>query len=340
MKGNDKKMSKKRILSIFLLAFTLFGVFNFIIPTNVEAATNGTLSHPKTPNVYYTRRGGGKDYISAQYEQYSMDGKVVYCIEPGVDITNTAYLGYDGLQASPYDEATNKKIELIGHYGYDYPGHQTLRYRMATQALIWETTGGQIIEFWTEQYGYGDYININAEKNEIMRLVNAHYNKPSFNGSSIEAVIGKEYKITDTNGLMSEYELYSASNMNVRIEGNDIYVTPLATGNLTLNVVRKHYDNHTTIVYHGTDGKSQKMGFFRFSDPVVASVKLNVLGGKIQVKKVDAETNSTTPQGAATLVGAKYNVINSSGSVVSTLTIGEDMTAITDNLPLDRKSVV
>ena len=113
-----------------------------------------------------------------------------------------------------------------------------------------------------------------AEKNEIMRLVNAHYNKPSFNGSSIEAVIGKEYKITDNNGLMSEYELYSASNMNVRIEGNDIYVTPLATGNLSLNVVRKHYDNHTTIVYHGQDGASQKMGFFRFSDPVVASANL------------------------------------------------------------------
>ncbi len=327
-------MNKKRILSMFLLVFTLFGVFNFITPTKVEAATNGTLSHPKTPNVYYTRRGGGKDYMSAQYEQYTMNGKVVYCIEPGVDITTTAYLGYDGLQASPYDAATNKKIELIGHYGYDYPGHQTLRYRMATQALIWETTGGQIVEFWTEQYGYGDYININAEKNEIMRLVNAHYNKPSFNGSSMEVIIGKEYKITDTNGLMSEYELYSADNLNVRIEGNNIFVTPLATGNLTLNVVRKHYDNHTTIVYHGNDGKSQKMGFFRFSDPVVASVKLNVLGGKIQVKKVDSETNSTTPQGAATLVGAKYNVINSNGNVVSTLTIGEDMTAITDNLPL------
>lgn len=229
-------MNKKRILSMFLLVFTLFGVFNFITPTKVEAATNGTLSHPKTPNVYYTRRGGGKDYMSAQYEQYTMNGKVVYCIEPGVDITTTAYLGYDGLQASPYDAATNKKIELIGHYGYDYPGHQTLRYRMATQALIWETTGGQIVEFWTEQYGYGDYININAEKNEIMRLVNAHYNKPSFNGSSMEVIIGKEYKITDTNGLMSEYELYSTDNLNVRIEGNNIFVTPLATGNLTLNV--------------------------------------------------------------------------------------------------------
>ena len=38
-----------------------------------------------------------------------------------------------------------------------------------------------------------------------MRLVNAHYNKPSFNGSSMEVIIGKEYKITDNNGLMSEY---------------------------------------------------------------------------------------------------------------------------------------
>ena len=184
-------MNKKRILSIFLLAFTLFGVFNFITPTKVEAATNGTLSHPKTDGVYYTRRGGGKPYMSAQYEQYSLNGQVVYCIEPGVDITTTSYLGYDGLQASPYDDATNKKIELIGHYGYSYPGHQTLRYRMATQALIWETTGGQIIEFWTEQYGYGNVIDVSAERNEIMRLVNAHYNKPSFNGSSIEAVIGK-----------------------------------------------------------------------------------------------------------------------------------------------------
>jgi len=35
MKGNDKIMNKKRILSMFLLAFTLFGVFNFITPTKV-----------------------------------------------------------------------------------------------------------------------------------------------------------------------------------------------------------------------------------------------------------------------------------------------------------------
>ena len=324
---------KSKFIKFFVFAFA--GFIGILGITKVDAQTYyETLVEGPIENVYYTRRGGGKPYMSAQYHTYTMNGKVVYCIEPGVDITIHDYNGADGLVNSPYDDATNKKIELIGHYGYDYPGHQTLRYRMATQALIWETTGGQILEFWTEQYGYGDYINLNKEKNEIMRLVNAHYNKPSFNGSSMDVIVGQEYKVTDTNGLMSEYALYKADGIDVRISGNDIYFTPRSTGNLNLSVARKHYDNNTTIVFKGNDEKSQKMGYFRFSDPVVAKLNLNVLGGKIKITKVDSENNSTTPQGQASLIGAKYNVINSSGSVVATLTIGNDNTAITGHLPL------
>lgn len=71
----------------------------------------------------------------------------MYCIEPGVDISTYNYVGYDGLIQSSYDSATNKYIELVGHYGYDYPTYKTIRYRMATQFLIWERTGGQIIEY-------------------------------------------------------------------------------------------------------------------------------------------------------------------------------------------------
>ena len=44
-----------------------------------------------------------------------------------------------------------EKIQLYGYYGYNYPGHENLRYRAAAQSLIWEATGGQIIEFWTEK---------------------------------------------------------------------------------------------------------------------------------------------------------------------------------------------
>lgn len=324
-------MSKKSL--IILIAFALFGTFQFINPMEVKASTE-TLVEEAIDNVYYTRRGGGKPYMSAQYKTYTMNGKVVYCIEPGINITTHAYIGHSGLVASPYDSATNKKIELIGHYGYDYPGHQTLRYRMATQALIWEETGGQILEFWTQASGYGDYINLNKERNEIMKLVNAHYNKPSFNGNSIEAVVGQEFKITDTNGLLSEYEIYNSDNFKIRIDGNDIYATPLAVGDLTLSVVRKHYDNNTTIVFHGTDGESQKMGYFRFSDPVVASVKVKSIGGDIAIYKLDNDTQSSTPQGSdSTLKGAVYGIYNYSDTLITTITTDENGYAKSDILP-------
>ena len=326
-------MKIRKILLLITIAITT--ILSFMGITKLNAQTySETLVEEAIPNVYYTRRGGGKPYMSAQYHTYTMNGKVVYCIEPGVDITVHSYLGADGLVNSPYSDAVNKKIELIGHYGYDYPGHQTLRYRMATQSLIWEETGGQIVEMWTEASGWGDFINLNYERNQIMKLVNAHYNKPSFNGTTMDVIVGTEYKITDTNGLMSEYELYNADGINVRVSGNDIYFTPTTTGNLSLSVVRKHYDNTTTIVFKGSNDNSQKMGYFRFSDPVVAKLNLNVSGGKINIKKVDSENDTTTPQGNATLIGAKYQVIDANGNVVDTLTIGNDSTATSKHLAL------
>lgn len=223
-------MKKKKIVSVLLIALTLFEVFAFAIPTIVNAASSGTLSHPKVPDVWYTRRGGGKPYMSAQYETYSMDGKVVYCIEPGIDITTTSYLGYDGLQASPYSAEISKKIELIGHYGYDYPGHQTLRYRMAAQALIWETTGGQIVEFWTQASGYGDYINIDAEKNEIMRLVNSHYNKMINDGFNQANIKSKLYNQATVNVMQKVKQ-------NVKVKVINQFVSPKTYFNYLKNEV-------------------------------------------------------------------------------------------------------
>lgn len=316
-------IKSKKILLIF--AFVL-GIASVITITKVYAASyRETLVQEKQEGYYYTRRGGGKDYMSAPYYTYTMNGKVVYCIQPGVNVDTFDYIGADGLVNSPYDAATNKKIELIGHYGYDYPGHQTLRYRMAAQSLIWEETGGQIVEFWTEQYGYGDYISLDAERNEIMRLVNAHYNKPSFNGGSVNAVVGKEFVVEDTNGLLGEYEIYKADGFNARIEGNKIYATPTKVGDLQLSVVRKHYDNNTTIVFVGNGVTSQDMGYFRFSDPVLAAVSVKSVGGDVAINKVDNDTQSSQTQGAeATIKGAVYGVYNYSDTLITKITTDEN----------------
>ena len=262
-----------------------------------------------------------------------MDNTTVYCIEPGVDITTHLYNGAVGWVNSPYSSEVNRKIQLIGYYGYEYPGHHTLRYRMAAQALIWETTGGQIVEFWTEASGWGDYINIDYEKNEIMKLVNTHYQVPSFNNEYKTGVIGKDITFTDTTGVLSNYQIYNSNGATSSINGNTLTVVPNKVGEITVSLVRKSYTNNPTTIFVGIDERSQKMAYFGLDDPVVASVKMNVLGGRIEIVKTDVDTGTTTPSGEASLIGAVYGVYDLNDNLITTLTTDNNSYAISDYLP-------
>jgi len=252
--GKNLKGKYKYALMFIVSAFLLLTGF-----TEVQAAT---LIKETVPNVFYTRRGGGKPYGTSFVDFYSLDGKTVYCIEAGQAITTDTYVGKEGWINSPYSDEINQKIQLIGYYGYDYPGHQTQRYRLATQSLIWEVTSGQIIELWTEIGGYGDFINLNYERNQIMKLVNAHYQKPSFENQTKEITLGATATFEDTNGILSRYEVTDSDGANTNISGNTLSITPTKVGETSIILKNKSYTNDPTTIFVGVDNKSQKMGFF------------------------------------------------------------------------------
>lgn len=319
------KLNLKSVLALVV------GTFSFLVGfTNVFAAT---LTETAVDGYFYTRRGGGQPYMSAQWKLYDMDGKAAYCIEPGVNITIHDYDGAIGYINSPYSDEINQKIGLIGYYGYNYPGHQTLRYRAAAQSLIWETTGGQIVEFWTEKYGNGSFINLNKERNDIMSLVNSHYTMPSFNNETKDAIIGQTVSFTDNTGVLSGYEIYRSDNATSSINGDTLNITPNTVGEITVSLIKKTYTSDPTMIFVGKDSKSQKMGIFGVHDPVVAKVKLNVKGGRVEIIKTDADTGTTTPSGQASLVGAKFGVYDVNDNLITTLTTDSNSYAISDYLP-------
>lgn len=324
------KITKYIIIPVLMiLGFFSAGIFT---DTVSAASINGDLKVDYHSDIYYTRRGGGQDYLSAKYASYSMNNEVVYCIEPGIAVTTNLYAGADGFVNSPYSVEVNSKIQLIGHYGYEYPGHQSLRYKMATQALIWEVTGGQIVEYWTEQYGNGSHIDVSYEKNQIMDLVNSHYDKPSFNASNITGYINQEIVVEDTKGILNQFDVYNADGNIVRKDGNRLYITPKKIGKTSITVIRPKYDNATTIVFIGSNNNSQKMGKFRASDPVVANININVLGGKLSITKVDADTNNSKPQGDGVLGGAVYGIYDENDVLLTKITTGNDGKVTSDYL--------
>ena len=124
---------KKKILSILFAVISIF----LLQIDNVYAAQKVKISFDYQSNVYYTRKGDGMN-DSHQYLYYNLNGTPAFCIEPGVQIDDWDYLVY-GIEKSPFNAEKTHRMQLIGHYGYDYPGHQTQKYRMATQKLIRET---------------------------------------------------------------------------------------------------------------------------------------------------------------------------------------------------------
>lgn len=61
--------------------------------------------------------------------------------------------------------------------------------------------------------------------------------------------------------------------------------------------------------------------------------KEQVIKGKIKINKVDSENNSCTAQGQATLKDAVYEILDSKGNVVDTITIDENCSATSKYLP-------
>ena len=74
-------------------------------------------------------------------------------------------------------------------------------------------------------------------------------------------------------------------------------------------------------------------------EPIV-QVKEEVIKGKIKITKIDSETNSCKAQGEATLIGAKYKILDSNGNLIETLTIGEDCTATSKDIPYGNYRIV
>mgnify|MGYP000504950203 FL=1 len=158
----------KKIYKFITLLFAI--VLSSIITTNVVHAE--TLEMRYQDNIYYVHvNDDGSEYSSYQLAMFYVDGKLAYCIEPGLAIYSTKYSTGDW-NITSLNSDQRRKIELIGYYGYEYPGHQgNVKYYMAAQELIWKVVKPLNATWSTEKRGGGQIISLEAEKNEILNTI-------------------------------------------------------------------------------------------------------------------------------------------------------------------------
>ena len=331
---NMKKI--KIILSILLIGIVSF--FNANMKVNAYSSQE-TFSSRILTGQYIKKLhsdGSGK-YKSIGMLTRNSDGHFVYCVQPWMDLDEGGtYNANSSGQAEKLGVSgdTWRRISLIAYYGYGYPGHSDERWYGITQLMIWKTVDPSGNFFFTyTANGATDY-RYDWMRDEIENLINNHYVEPRFNNTNLTLNLGESITLTDSNGVLNNFTLSkNNNNISANKSGNNLTITANSVGSskitLTKNLSNEGTDN-TTVLYDYLD--KQKTISRGYVDPVDTDININVIGGKIRIKKVDSETKQITAQGNASMIGAVYEIYDSNNNKVDTITIGSDSTAITKAL--------
>lgn len=262
---------------------------------------------------YYDNDLGKNRFLLAS--RYSFGNNIAYCLELGKPLGSYNY-DFSSLDNFEIDKEKIEYIKLISYYGYDYPGHKTDRYYMATQELIWRTINDSLIR-WTVGFNPDDYYDLSYEINEIVNLIEKHNIKPSFDGATLDYVLGEEMVLIDDNEVLS---YYSSLDNNVSIDGNKLVISDLFYGDKII-LEKKNYNSNTFLLY--TSGSAQKMMSVGMLDMPSSTVKVNVIGGSVTIDKLDSENKNDMPIGSATLEGAIYGLYDNNDNLIDTFVTGE-----------------
>ena len=245
---------------LFLLTLGIIALCTF--NGKVKAAN---ISYERINNAYYNLTvNGGKE--SNHVTKFLLDGRLAYCIEPGADINTRTYNANSNWNASNISPEKQIYLEKLGHFGYEYSGHNTDKYYLATQELIWKAFDNVDIYWTTGENGSGTTIDLSKEKNEILALIKKYDTMPSFANTTLKGEVGTNLSIKDENEVISDFTISEGTKHKVLIEENSLSISFSPEINEeTFTITRKNPYKDLLLVYTMTG--SQALASLRISTP-------------------------------------------------------------------------
>ena len=155
----------KKIIKIIITTIIIF--LNCAVFAEVN---DSKLVKHRYDNIYAVY--DASDRVHLYYAQrYTLNDITAYCIEPGLGIETDTYSSTDDWSITNLSSEVRNYVRLIAYYGYDYPDHNTMKYYLATQELIWRKIEGREV-YWVEGESIDSpRLNIDKEKDIILSLV-------------------------------------------------------------------------------------------------------------------------------------------------------------------------
>lgn len=318
----------KKVISAIMLILMLFSVVQPVFAASGSGRWTGGQfgSNMKTTDNQNTAYGV---LIRKLVNTSTGEGKTVFCAEHGVDFTTN--VAYNGTYYTPTNSTIRRacKIAYLGWYrdngDYVIDGgilaasmENVKKSYVYTQQYIWETLGQSSATFINSTY-QAEY---QAFKDRINNEINQMQTRPSFNGQTITITAGDSKTITDTNGVLANYNSIDVTQDGIRYQhsagSNSMTITVsdnVETENIRISdntfqswgMVKGGTEDHdTTVYFEFASGVQDQLYAMNYNDPVTLNMALKIdLLGNLELKKLES-TGSLVD-------GAIYNVSNSNG---------------------------
>lgn len=311
-------MKKIIVIIVFLVSM--------ILPINILAYENDSIIDWELDRNIFVHRVINGEYHLNNMPFLTVNGNVVYCIEPGAELQK------GGVMSSSYNYSdTNLNKELImsplyGYYGYKKFGHDDPMYYLATQKLIWLETGASSVKFTYDREG-NNVIDTSYYESEILKMVNNYGKYPQFNFES-KYLVGDEVTLEDINNVLNDYEIHT-SNGNVIINGNTLNIKIEENNNFSL---RRKSDNTKTVYYYKPG--MQTVASFGFPREIIKNYRVVSEYGKVTLNKVDSNNGESKPYNDSVFLSdALYGIYDETDKLISENITDENGMLIFDNLP-------
>jgi len=322
----------KRTIILLILLFIFLGLK---IDVYAKTYTDKFIISETIDGIYYAKVKNSKtEYRKAKFKRRISDNKIVYCIEPFVDMSESAsYKGYD----YNYEKLLNlskedwNRISLLAYYGYGYTGHTQSKWYPITQILIWETIDKEATFYWTKTFEGEKITKFTKEINELENLVKNHYNKPSFDNQVFNMSISSTLTLIDENNVLKNYDIVTENDI-VKKDGNKLIInTTKEEQDIDIELQKKDniYEVLPIIYMSNTYQNILSVGSY---EAISSNLKIKISSGNIKIIKKDAETNTTIPQGEASLLGTTYELYDEDNTYIDKIIIGQDGTGILNKI--------
>ena len=310
MINKKEKNIIKKSLSLLMLIIILFGIIEPVL----AASGSSNFVAGQFASYHFTTDNSDTSYgiiIRKIYDRTTKEWKTVFCAEHGIDISTGDV--HTGSYFTPTDERIKYacKVAYFGWYqkygNYVIDGGITADRKKDyafTQQFVWESLGQSNATF-TNSTTQSEYV---AYKNDIVNKINNMEKRPSFDATTITINAGTSQTLTDTNGVLKDYNSIDTTVDGIRFQHakGENTMTITVDANCTKESYKlsdstaeswgllkdgtQNYD--TTLFFDFPTNVQDQIYSINYNDPVTMALNLKINSfGNLEIAKKDDKGN-------------------------------------------------